>query len=34
MVTHNLELLQSAYRILKMQDGRIVEDYDKGIENL
>lgn len=33
MVTHNLELLQYTQRTLRMQDGGIVEERDKGEEN-
>lgn len=30
MVTHNLELIQHTHRVLRMQDGSIVEEYDRG----
>ena len=29
MVTHNLEMIQNTHRVLRMQDGEIVEDYEK-----
>lgn len=29
MVTHNLEMIQNTHRVLRMQDGSIVEDYEK-----
>lgn len=31
MVTHNLELIQSTHRVMQMQDGRIVEEREKGV---